>query len=118
MSDQQIIERHDPSVRARARIELRIVRTTIRALSKAGYESRVWDGEATTRGTERALIDAAFAVDDAYLIAYRPPVSEHLGWTRVGWVRFVFGNDGWDVICDYSSSLESIVDPIVDALDP
>jgi hypothetical protein len=30
------------------------------------------------------------------------------------WVRFVYGNDGWDVINDYSMALETIIEPITE----
>ena len=30
------------------------------------------------------------------------------------WVWFVYGNDGWDVVCDYTINLESIIDPIIE----
>ena len=28
---------------------------------------------------------------------------------HIGWVFFVYGNDGWDVICDYTVSLEHLM---------
>jgi hypothetical protein len=26
-----------------------------------------------------------------------------------GWVRFIYGNDGWDVINDYTTNLEPVI---------
>ena len=39
--------------------------------------------------------------DDDYLFVYKAGQSE-----RFGWVRFVYGNDGYDVISDYTINLE------------
>lgn len=27
----------------------------------------------------------------------------------VGWMKFVYGNDGWDVLCDYSVTLDQYI---------
>lgn len=37
-----------------------------------------------------------------------------VSWTErpIGWVRFVYGNDGHDVISDYTTNLESVLEPI------
>lgn len=32
----------------------------------------------------------------------------------VGWVRFVYGNDGYDVISDYTTNLEAVLKPAND----
>ena len=46
--------------------------------------------------------------DDDYLTVYRPDALS-CGWVGV---RFIYGNDGYDVICDYTMSLESVLTPV------
>ncbi len=39
---------------------------------------------------------------------------------QIGWVRFIYGNDGWDVISDYTTNLEPVmklVQPLIDRLE-
>lgn len=102
---------------ARIAIENDVVTRTVDALLAAGYaltiREDVWRPEVPTR--DRALILAELEeTDDDVLVAIRE------GDTR-GWVRFVYGNDGWDVICDYSSRLEGVltdVNAYVDSIAP
>ena len=47
------------------------------------------------------IVEAMFSTDEDYLYAYRPEETE-----RAGYVHFVYGNEGWDVISDNSLSLE------------
>lgn len=42
-------------------------------------------------------------VDDEYLLVYKQG-------KLVGWVKLVYGNDGYDVISDYHTSLEKIME--------
>ena len=42
-----------------------------------------------------------FSTDEDYFYAYRPEETE-----RAGYVHFVYGNEGWNVISDNSLSLE------------
>jgi hypothetical protein len=34
---------------------------------------------------------------------------------RLGWMRFIYGNDGWDVLADYTVNLEPLM-PAVNEL--
>jgi hypothetical protein len=68
-------------VRLRIAVEKQIVIKTVTDLLAAGYKLNVDDG------------------DDDYLHVYQ-------GKKHIGWVRFVYGNDGWDVISDYTCNLE------------
>jgi hypothetical protein len=90
-------------------VERDIVRATIEEAEKQGWTLyRVSNGEevVTPKSHEEAL-EAAFACDEAHL---------HFGTTdgQEAWVFIVLGNDGWDVICDYTLSLNAVID----ALDP
>ena len=93
----------DPEVQDRQTIERAIVRQCIADLLAAGYFLTVDDGESYPVDHSRdaaEILGAMFSVDQEVLIAYR------LDGKRVGSVFFVYGNDGWDVINDYSTGLE------------
>ena len=88
------------------------IQQTIRALLAAGYTlDTIWDGEEETSvSTETAAIDAVMAVDDAILNVDHPTLqSSH--------VRFVMGNDPWEVVCDYGVSLEPVIGPLTSSWD-
>jgi hypothetical protein len=99
----------------RIAVERDIATRTVDALLSAGYALVVYDSEAyrpSKRTTDRTVIlDEMFQVDDEYLVVL--PLTGK----RVGWVRFIYGNDGWDVINDYTVNLESIMQPINDYAD-
>lgn len=99
---EHLIRKHDATVKHRARMEVSIIRRTIRALTAAGYDLSVDDGgepDEIVRGDERALIEAVMSVEEARLYADREDEE--------GWVFFVMGNDGHDVIADYTVNLEN-----------
>lgn len=92
------------SVAIRQRVERSIARKCIAALLRAGFEISVNDGEETTvkSSTKRREIFAAmFSTDQDYLLVHKAGVETHFGW-----VRFIYGNDGWDVISDHTINLE------------
>jgi hypothetical protein len=92
--------------------ERRIVRATVDALLSAGMALFV-DGQGDENRpaaptTDRAAILAELMeMDDEFLIAVRPTDAPGTG----RFVRFVYGNDGFDVISDYTVSLEDAIRP-------
>lgn len=101
-SDAEILKWHDDGVLRRARMELRIVRRVVRDLKAAGYDLFLDledDEPAFEVNTKTDKIAMIFQLDDARVFV-------HKGQTSAGWVRFVFGNDGYDVLCDYTTNLE------------
>lgn len=125
----------DTKVAKRIRIETRIIKSAIAELLKAGYLLGVHNGEETTikRSRDaRAVLENLQTTDDDYLLVYGPSAQPqrpgelctdaacpvrvdgiphaHPPIVRIGWVRFVYGNDGWDVICDYTTNLESALE--------
>ena len=93
-----------PAVKKRQDVEIRIIKATVKALLDAGFELNVFDGE-THYAMARTWADvkkAIYETDEDYLIAWKEG-------KRFGWVRFVYGNDGWDVICDYTTNLEPYI---------
>lgn len=93
--------------RSRIRCEERIAKRIIRDMLKAGYSISVNDGEETTllkSKNLKAIIEAMFTTDEDYLLITKQGFK--------GWVRFIYGNDGWDVVNDYTTNLEPIMAPI------
>ena len=95
----------------RINVERAIVIKTINALLKAGYclQFDSMATEAMEHGPTRdkqILMDAAMEVDDERLYVYSDMPKDNP--TFVGWVYFVYGNDGWDVISDYTTNLDHV----------
>ena len=64
----------------------------------------VFDGEEVTLKPTTdvgSILEAMFTSDEEYMFVHSSDTGE-----RVGFVRFIYGNDGWDVINDYSACLE------------
>lgn len=88
----------------RQEIERKIAIATIKDLLNSGHSISVNDGEEVTleRSTDQTdILDAMFTTDEDYLIAHKDGEL-----TSIGWVRFIYGNDGWDVVNDYTTNLE------------
>ena len=93
-------------------IEQQIARAAVKSLTSAGYKISVFDGEAyalAKTDDASAILDAMFCTDGDVLYVYTPPAANNGAWERIGFVEFVYGNSGWDVISDHSSSLESVL---------
>lgn len=98
------------SVINRQKIERRIVRTFVKAALADGCDISVYDGEAfcLKRSTsEKDIMAAIMSTDEDYLVVGK------FG-KKHGSVQLVYGNDGYDVISDYSISLEYLM-PVVRA---
>lgn len=94
------------SIKARARIEAQIARRVAESAIAKGYTVSVNDGEETTvsRSTDISVIlDAMWTTDEDFLYINLPNGK------RLGMVYFVYGNDGPDVIADYSMALENVL---------
>lgn len=90
-------------VELRQVIERAIAREAIKGLLADDFKISVFDGEQTTLkdSTDAAAIEAAmFTTDEDQLLASHQNVDEK------GWVLFIYGNDGHDVIADHTTNLE------------
>ena len=97
-----------PAVRRRHNVEKRIVERVVADLLDAGFELAVDDGgdEPHPRTANKtALYDALMNTDEDRLYVYHKDSPPGIDFP-MGWVYFVYGNDGWDVICDYTTNLE------------
>ena len=108
----------------RQKIERRIVLAIVRELLGAGFALSVYDGEETTvkESVDFNEIKAAlFTTHEDWLYTNLIPerVKEMKEQAKQngndpggiplkphGWVRLVYGNDGWDVLSDYTVNLE------------
>lgn len=106
MTDNEIILKHDQGCRPRARMELAIVNALIGELARPGYTAKIdeYGNEPTT------LKDGLFNLDEAHLIVFKDG-------KKIGFVYLVFGNDGHDLISDYSVSLEEFLKPVNEVAD-
>jgi hypothetical protein len=67
MTDEEIILKHDPRVRPRAKMELKIVNALLEAAEKAGYKL------IEREENEEATKDLLFNLDEAYRVYHRAP---------------------------------------------
>src|SRR5690349_14818120 len=106
------------SVKMRQQIERKIVRRFINDALAAGYRlsvslERGYDIEEMVLGStdRKQIMDLAFAGDECHIfvVPATGPTVEDGQIISIGWVYLVFGNDGWDVISDYTTNLESLM---------
>lgn len=91
------------NVETRQLIERAIAREAIKGLLADDFKISVFDGEETTLkdSTDAAAIEAAmFTTDEDQLHVEHQHVAE------TGWVLFIYGNDGHDVIADHTVNME------------
>ena len=103
----------------RQKIEREIVTSFVQAALAKGYRlgvslERGYDaGDGTLLGSRNRteIIEAVFDGDDAHVFV-QPATGALVEDGRVvseGWVYVVLGNDGWDVISDYTTNLEPLM---------
>jgi hypothetical protein len=87
-------------------LEEKIVRQVIKDALAAGYKLTVNDGQddvLTLSTKPREVFGVMFSTDEDYLFLREGPEG------NTGWVRFVYGNDGWDVVNDYTTNIEAVM---------
>lgn len=94
----------------RQQTERRIVTAVIDRLLHENFELALNNGgddfEVDYTRDRQQLLNSIMLTDDEYLHVRRNEVF-------FGWVRFIYGNDGWDVIADNTSNLEPFLNGIV-----
>jgi hypothetical protein len=96
-------------LKQRINLEKKIARVIVRDAIRAGYSLNVNNGgdgnELTEPSTDHAtVIRAMFQTDQEHLLVYNSSNGK-----QIGWVFFVYGNDGWDIVNDYTVNLEPIM---------
>jgi len=86
-------------------IDRLIVRHVVESLAKAGYSFSIPEdsgNELELTGNVPKTLQALAGVDDERLYV-------SIGAKPCGWVYFVFGNDGFNVVSDYTTNLETVL---------
>jgi hypothetical protein len=101
----------------RIAVERELVRLTVEIALKEGFWIGVANGaddEMPPRDDAEAILADMFQTDEEKIYLYRPEGLAHWGpdYPAYGWVYFVYGNSGWDVVCDYTTNLEDIMKPV------
>lgn len=90
--------------------EILIAMDCVMTLISDGFTIGVYDGQEIVLKNSTNLseiLDKLGSTDEDQLIAYKDG-------KRFGWIQFVYGNDGWDVIADHSTNLQTILEPIME----
>jgi hypothetical protein len=101
----------------RIRLEGEIAAEVAEKLIEAGYYVSVFDCEEFTLIDSRdvnKIVEAMFTTDDDRLYVRSKKSKEPM---YDGWIWFVYGNGGDDVISDYTTNLSYIIDPIMAAVE-
>lgn len=96
------------ALKRRISIEGRIAKKAIEEFLKAGYTLGVNDGNELVISNSvdaKAVYKAMQSVDEEHLIVYKDG-------KRFGWLFFVYGNSGYDVIADYTTNLEHVMEAV------
>lgn len=92
-------------VKDRINLERKICRAVIKDALKDGFKISVYDGEAFAikrSDNFRAICAALMSTDEDVLQLYKADKKE-------GWIHFIYGNTGWDVVHDYTTNLEHLM---------
>lgn len=94
------------SIKARQRVERTIARRVVLDALRLGYGLTVNNGgdddEIPVTYKAKPVLAVMFQTDDEFLKLWRDG-------KYVGWVRFIYGNDGWDVVNDYTTNLDDVM---------
>src|ERR1700680_4083136 len=91
-------------------IEKTFVTAVVEDILKAGFLFQE-DEEGETTDNKQKILDLLFDLDDAlvHVISIEDGQDGLNVENHEGWIRFVFGNDGFDVISDYTLNLDSLL---------
>lgn len=102
----------DPRVKQRVRIERKIAVSLVDELLEQGFKITVNNGgdedEITKSGDRSKILDAMWETDEERIFVYNPAHTP-VGQEYFGWLYLVYGNDGWDVLSDYTTNLEPFI---------
>lgn len=99
-------------IKARIVVERAVVRRAITDILAAGYLVRLHDGESWATGLEpnidRVMAELC-ACDEERLYVWKPRQGDEQDGKYIGSIYLVYGNEGWDVLADYSVNLEPLL---------
>ena len=98
------------SVMMRRGVEAAITKLVIQLLIDQSYKLSVHDGddEGKITNDKQSLFEDCMGLDEAHLYVYPPSAVKKKGADAkaIGWVYLVYGNDGYDLISDYTTNLD------------
>lgn len=107
------------SVKLRQELEQRIAEAVIDRAIESDYRiavslARGYDTDEMLLGSrdKEAIMKEVMAGDDCHVFVQpaEGPTIKDGQVVSFGWVYFVFGNDGYDVVSDYTTNLEPVMD--------
>lgn len=104
-TDQKLLDQCSPAAKERRSIEIQVTRNLMALLRSEGYDLLADNGEDRAysgQDTDNEMITCLFACDEAYLYAVKDS-KRHA-------IFLVMGNDGWDLICDYATGLDPLLE--------
>jgi len=92
-------------------IEEQIIRKLVELLIAAGYKLSVWDGEGYANTGSGSVDDtlAAMGHTGEDILQVSRPWQQDPYSADLGEISLIYGNDGHDVVHDYSSSLAPLL---------
>lgn len=99
------------TVPERQNVERQVIDKLLDEAIKHNLSFRLFDGEAwATEKTndKQVILGAVMSVDDETLYFFDAEGK------KAGWVRLIYGNDGWDVIADNSQKIDYILPPVTE----
>ncbi len=97
------------SIYKRQRAEYAVISAFVKSALAAGHTLGVNNGEETVvkySKSYKQIMGAIMSTDEERILVY--PKSATSG-PRMGWVMLVYGNSGWDVICDCTENVEHLL---------
>lgn len=106
-------DRMTPAIKRRIRVEDAIARAVVVDLLNAGYAVSVDNGgdefEIACSRDADAIMAEMNATDSEHLYVHALIDGKYDKKRSCGWVFLVYGNDGWDVVNDYTTNLEDVL---------
>jgi hypothetical protein len=96
------VEPNEPD--AITKVEERIVSMIIDSILSSGYTLRVHDGElwaSSVHDTKEQHMASIRTTDADFIVVFSPNTKK-----RIGMIYLVYGNGGYDVICDHTDNME------------
>jgi len=108
LTEESAIAGADASVKPRILVERRIAVCLVEELLEQGFSISVFGSEDWTlkRSVNRDEILSAMSTTDDDQLRVRRVDGEKIGGYSTGWFHLVYGNDGPDVLSDYSTNME------------
>lgn len=101
------------SVKLTQAVEREIIKRLATEILASGHSVAVNNGEEEVlkpaRWSARAVINACCTTDDETLVVY-------FAGKQIGWISLIYGNgnNGLDLISDYTTSLEDLIKPVTE----